>query len=269
MVQRVPPRQPPRPRRRRHAVQNVSQGEYSKLFERDRFGVVSETLWTSNGDWLEICGTQFGRSGNFEYALDALYRSEVGQRPNSDLEQLTLSFAGKAQLGLADTVFLQGIYYDADSGDVAQHYDPAMANPGLRLHETHEPIVLAGWHHEWKPGAHTLLVVSPWNVHGTVTDPNHRSPVGFTRPDGSIRLWTAGPHYPFDPQPLDYVTRYTGASVELQQLWQVQAHTLIGGLRYQASGLPTPKPSSTSDPSTADPASPSSMITAPRPAWSA
>jgi tetratricopeptide (TPR) repeat protein len=216
--------------------QNVSQGEYSKLFERDRLGVVSETLWTSNGDWLES-GTQFGRSGNFEYALDALYRSEVGQRANNDLEQLTLSFAGKAQLGLADTVLLQGIYYDAESGDVAQHYDPAMANPGLRLHETHEPIVLAGWHHEWKPGAHTLLVVSPWNTHGTVTDPAYQSPIGWVKADGSIHLWNDP--YPVEPQPLDYATRYTGVSAELQQLWQVQAHTLIGGLRYQAGEFDT------------------------------
>lgn len=215
--------------------QTVSQGEYSKLFERDQFGVVSETLWTSNGDWLES-GTQFGRFGNFEYALDAPYRSEVGQRPNNDLEQLTLSFQGKAQLGLADTVFLQGIYYDAESGDVAQHYDPAKSNPGLRLHETQEPIVIAGWNHQWKPGVHTLLLVSPWKVEGRLSDPRYRNPVGFVSTDGSIDI--LDPVF-FGVQPLDYHTRYAGWSAELQHLWQIRSHTLIGGLRYQSGEFDT------------------------------
>jgi tetratricopeptide (TPR) repeat protein len=213
--------------------QTVSQQEYAKLFQRDGFGVVSDTLWTSNGDWLESAA-QVGQFGNFEYAFDALYRSETGQRPNNDLEQLSLSLKARVQLGLADTVFLQGIYHEAEAGDVEQYYDPAEANPYVRTTERHEPLVLAGWHHEWKPGVHTLLLLSPWSARATVVDPANRTPVGYFLPDGSIAL---DDHPRFQPQPLAYATRYTGFSAELQQLWQAREHTFIGGVRWQTGAF--------------------------------
>ena len=43
--------------------QYVSEQEYSKLFERDRLGVVSSTEYFSNGDWVQS-GAQYGTFGN-------------------------------------------------------------------------------------------------------------------------------------------------------------------------------------------------------------
>lgn len=212
----------------------VSQQEYSKLLQRDGLGVVSETLWTSNGDWLESAA-QFGQFGNFEYTLDALYRSDVGQRPNNELEQLSLALKAKAQFGLADTVFLQGLYYDAESGDVQQRYDPRDANPRLRVTEGHEPLVLGGWHHEWRSGVHTLVLLSPWNSFATVQDPLNVPWVGDAEDPRAI-VWVTN-NIPL--LPLDYAARYTGVSAELQQLWQVKAHTFIGGVRYQTGTFDT------------------------------
>jgi len=60
--------------------QTVSQQEYSKLFERDRFGVALSTEYLSRGDWVQS-GAQYGNVGNFGYAVDTFYRSENGQRP--------------------------------------------------------------------------------------------------------------------------------------------------------------------------------------------
>src|SRR5207249_8735215 len=57
--------------------QMVSQQEYSKLFEHDRFGVASSTEYFSRGDWVQS-GSQYGNSGKFGYAVDTLYRSENG-----------------------------------------------------------------------------------------------------------------------------------------------------------------------------------------------
>src|SRR5262249_43880275 len=66
--------------------QSISQQEYSKLFERDRFGVVSSTEYLSRGAWVQN-GAQFGTFGNSSYAFEALYRTDPGQRPNNDFEE--------------------------------------------------------------------------------------------------------------------------------------------------------------------------------------
>ncbi len=137
--------------------QTVSEQDYSKLFERDRVGVASSTEYFSRGDWVQS-GAHYGQMGNFGYAFDSLYRSENGQRPNNDQDQLTLSLQLKQQWTAQDTMFLQAVYYDASAGDLAQYYDPNSARSGLRTRETQEPLLLLGYHHEWAPGAHTLLV---------------------------------------------------------------------------------------------------------------
>ena len=212
--------------------QTVSQNEYANLFERDRLGVANDTLWTGNGDWREAAA-QFGHFGQFAYALDALYRSEVGQRVNDDLEQLTVSGQFKWQLSPADSVFLQAIYYDAENGDVVQRYDPAGADPSLRVRETQEPIVLGGWHHEWRPGVHTLLLAGRWDDALQVEWPNNLVLEFHRRPDGSITSPTGS------PGALDYESQFTGWTAEVQQLWQAGPQTLIVGARYQAAEFET------------------------------
>src|SRR5439155_8726034 len=77
----------------------VSQQEYSKLFERDRVGLSSSTTYLSQGDWQQEA-SQFGNLGNTAYALDFVYRSFNGQRPNNDLEQIVFSGQFKEQLTL-------------------------------------------------------------------------------------------------------------------------------------------------------------------------
>jgi len=100
-------------------------------------------------------------------------RSENGQqRPNEDIEQLTVSAKFKQQLTPEDSVYFQAIYYDFESGDVSQYYDPAKAHRRLRVDEMQEPILLAGYHREWNPGNHTLLLVGRMQDTFTVTDPD-------------------------------------------------------------------------------------------------
>src|SRR5206468_866979 len=47
--------------------QTISQQEYSKLFERARFGIVSSSEYLSRGAWIEQ-GAQFGTFGNSSYS---------------------------------------------------------------------------------------------------------------------------------------------------------------------------------------------------------
>ena len=97
--------------------QNVSQQEYSRLFQHDGFGIASSTEYLSRGAWTQS-GSQYGTFGNFGYAVDTFYRSDNGQAPNNDLEQLTVSTQLKYDVTPRDSVFAQAIYYDASGGDL-------------------------------------------------------------------------------------------------------------------------------------------------------
>src|SRR5204863_4918456 len=137
--------------------QNVSQQEYSRLFERNRLGLVSLTEYQSSGDWLEAA-SQYGIYNNFAYAADVVYRTQNGQRLNNDLEQLSVSLNLKYQVTPNDSAYFQGVYYNAEGGDLRQYVDqrqaividPATKKPVFtRTKETQEPLLIVSWHHEW------------------------------------------------------------------------------------------------------------------------
>ena len=62
--------------------QFVSEQEYSKLFEKDGFGISSLTESLSSGELRETA-SQYGTFGNVSYALDAEYQYHNGFRPNN------------------------------------------------------------------------------------------------------------------------------------------------------------------------------------------
>ncbi len=212
----------------------ISQQEYSRLFERDRFGVVSSTEYLSRGDWTQS-GGQYGTYENFSYDLEAFYRSDPGQRSNNDIEQRQLSLAFKQQLTPQDSVYLQVQQYEAKSGDLAQYYTPNMASPSVRFNEQQEPIVGLGYHHEWSPGVHTLFFATRLADTFSLTNQTQPTLVAF-RPD-------------VDPISMPGVTMLTGVqgitihenlvnkleiySAELQQIWQQPSHNTILGMRAQ------------------------------------
>ena len=115
---------------------------------------------------------QYGRIDDFDYALDAYYASQNGQRPNNDLDLTTLSLRLKQQMTDKDSFYLQTVYSDGTSGDLAQYYDPAQANPAVRTRERQEPILLGGYHREWSPGVHTLFLAGGLQDTYEVTNPD-------------------------------------------------------------------------------------------------
>jgi Tfp pilus assembly protein PilF len=166
-------------------AQSVSQQEYSKLFERDRLGVASTTEYLSRGAWTEH-GAQYGTFLNSSYLFEANYHTDPGQRPNNDFEEMELRLHLKQQLTPQDTLYFRGIYYDAEGGDVRQYYDPNSANTGIRTEERQEPTLVVGYHHEWSPGIHTLLLAGWLNDDISVRDPSqfHSHPTGFGEKKG-------------------------------------------------------------------------------------
>ncbi len=210
----------------------VSQQEYSKLFERDRFGVSSRTEYQSGGNWFEE-GAQFGTFGNSSYSIEGLYRSDRGQRQNNDLEQRQFSAQIKQQLTAHDSIYLQAIDYRAEGGDLTPYYDQDQANPRFGSLETQEPILLAGYHREWSPGHHTLFLGARLDDNFSVHDPSQPLNVVQLRPDGivsGIRFGEANENY------RSRLTLYSG---ELQHILQESKWAAIAGVRVQSGRFDT------------------------------
>src|SRR6185312_9153932 len=100
---------------------SISQQEYSRMFEQNRVGVVSDSTYLSRGAWSES-GTQYGTFDNFNYGISGVYRTDPGQRPNEDLTQRSLSLNVKAQLTPQDSAYFLLTYNKSSGGDLAQYY---------------------------------------------------------------------------------------------------------------------------------------------------
>ena len=139
--------------------QYVSEQEYSKLFEADRFGISSTTSYFTTGEIRETA-SQYGIFGNVSYSLDTEFLYNNGLRPNNEITRSESYAQVKLQLTLQDSVFLQTKYTDIREGDLFQYYDQDSFAPGLHFRELQQPgLLLAGYHHQWAPGVHTLVLV--------------------------------------------------------------------------------------------------------------
>ncbi len=212
--------------------QNVSDQEYSKLFESDGLGVSTNTVYFSTGRVREL-GSQFGQFGNFSYAVDVDYESDRGTRPNNHLNRLEIYTQAKYQLGLQDSIFVQTKYQDNRNGDVFQYYDQNEASRSRIFSEKQEPLAFVGYHHEWAPGVHTLLLASRLVNDQTEELFDARRAVVSSLPNGQ----TVG----LDPVRLhlDYRSRFTIYAGELNQIWQTESNILVVGVRAQAGEFDT------------------------------
>ena len=206
--------------------QNISQQEYSKLFETDKFGVSSYTEYQSSGDFLERA-SQFGTLGNSSYALDFEYRTSPGQRLNNDFIDRYYSAKFKQQITEKDSVFLQITDEHKTTGDLLQYYSQGSGSTTLRTHEVQEPNIFAGYHREWNPGNHTLFLFGRLEDEFDLTDTGALVFTINQFPNGVVhslplRTFSQTNHSDF-----------VAYSTELQQIFQTSKNTLIGGGRYQ------------------------------------
>lgn len=215
--------------------QEVSQNEYGRFLEENGPGFTSNTEYQSNGDWLQEA-SQYGTFGKSAYAVDLNYRNENGQQPNNDLDQLTVSTQFKQQITLEDSLYLQAIYYNAEFGDLAQYYNPVdQAHRHFRGREYQEPILLAGYHHEWQPGIHTLALASRLHDRLEIRDPDQAILPLIRDDQGEVAFVPLN----FPTAPLDYESEFEAFSLEFLQLWQTDRNTLAAGTRFQIGELDT------------------------------
>jgi tetratricopeptide (TPR) repeat protein len=206
--------------------QTLSPDEYSKFFRADGIGLSSSTEYTSHGDGIQDA-SQYGIFGNTAYALDASYRWNRGFRPNNDLEETFFAASIKQQLTPQDSVLVQANRFDYSAGDVAQYYYQTNASQTLRVSEKQEPNIYLGYHHEWTPGSHTLLLLARLSDDFRLNDPS--APIYFLRQIGGTTTSISS-----RPNAVNLSSGLEAYSAELQQIWQGRGHTVIVGGRFQA-----------------------------------
>jgi Tfp pilus assembly protein PilF len=207
-------------------AQSVTQNEYAKLFESDGLGFSSTTEYASRGAWVESAA-QYGTWRDYSYALSGFYHTDPGQRANNDVLQHEISLQLKEQLSASDSVYFRAIQSEIETGDRAALQDPAQANRTLRVQEEQAPILLGGFHRQWTPELHSLLLV------GWLDDEQ-----GVHDEQGEVLLFDG-----IDVLPLPAQQRYRAEEQlftgEVQQLWQRPRQQVIVGARYQNGQLET------------------------------
>ncbi len=152
--------------------QFVSQQEYSKLLEADGIGGSTTTEWRSTSELRSIASV-FGTHGNVSYGIDAYYRNDDGDRPNSDMELKEIYAQLKWQPNPDDIFYFLGKWATQNNGDLFETYDNKPLSPGFDFEENQKPgLLLAGWNHRWAPGSNTLFLAGRLSAEQTLTDPN-------------------------------------------------------------------------------------------------
>jgi Tfp pilus assembly protein PilF len=207
--------------------QNLSQNEYSRLFARDRIGFSSSTEYFGNGELRQLA-SQFGNFSGFSYALDLDSDFLHLDRPNQDLTRIEWYSRAKIEISPADSLLLLTKYEDFDSGDNFQYADQTQARPSFRFRESQTPLALAGYHHEWNPGSHTLLLGGRLESAQHFSDRGVPQLIAFSFPEADP---VSGP---FD---VAYENKLVIYSAEVNQILESESHTTILGGRYQNGKL--------------------------------
>jgi Tfp pilus assembly protein PilF len=215
---------------------DISQNEYSRLFEQNRAGVVSDTEYLSRGAWSES-GSQYGIFDNFSYSFGGFYNFDPGQRPNEDIEEQRITLNLKAQLTPQDNIFFLMQYYKANGGDLAQYYNQNTASPSFRYDERQEPTLGIGYHHEWAPGVHTLVFGARLVDNTSFTNGTQPSIV-TAMPDGPGGVPTLIGVQSFTAQEI-FQSRLEIYSGEVQQIFEQPNHNTIMGARAQYGHIQT------------------------------
>ena len=204
--------------------QQVSQQEYSKLFESEGVTTASSSEMRSDGMFHEGA-TQFGNWRNSAYSFDLDYQHNDGVRTNNDLDSIEWYTTLKQQITPQDTALVLIKYENYHSGDNFQYYYPSNANGTFRYDENQEPIVVGAWHHEWGPGMHTLLLGGRLITDQHFSEKQVPQIIIFdgTRPSSSLDV--------------NYNNEFTIYTAELNQICEWNRVTLVAGARYQTGSI--------------------------------
>jgi Flp pilus assembly protein TadD len=218
--------------------QNISQQEYTRMFERDGLGFDTFSQYRSDGQFWEIT-SQYGTFGRTSYSLDLDYSHNEGYRPNDDLSRIEWFTQIKQQLSPQDTVLLLTKYEDFQSGDNRQLYDKNSADPRFRFDEYQAPQLVGLYHREWAPGIHTLVLVDRLVNEQTFSDHHSafQGPAFHVLETNSLNPTTyeLEVNQRFNSSMLE--NKFEMYGTEVNQIFQSEKQILLAGGRFQTGNF--------------------------------
>ena len=218
-------------------AQNISQQEYSRFFASDHLGLYSDSEYASHGDYSETA-SQYGVIGDTSYSLNGSYRSDRGYRPNNGLTNWTYGAQLKQQVSPADSVYLEASTFYQHSGDLAQYYSQSSASTTEDVTERQEPNLIFGYHHEWHPGMHTLLLGARYSDKLDISDTAPQLLFLRTQENLFTGITSTSVINPPDYS-MNYTRDFTAYSGELEQIWETDSQTVVAGGRFQYATFDT------------------------------
>lgn len=209
----------------------LSQQEYSRLFEQDGLHGFSATRYRSSGAW-EQSGGLFGTVGRLGFLADGYYARGEGVAANTDFEQSAFEAQTKVQASARDTFYLQTLVSQLEAGDLATYADPEQRDPDLRQEESLRPVFVLGWHRAWSPEHHSLVLGTWIESTQDLDDPRHLGLLSVLDDAGRVAALYATPEARWE-----YHSESRWLTLEAQHLWQTEANTLIVGARYAAGQI--------------------------------
>ncbi len=200
--------------------QNISQQDYVRLFDKDYIGASHVSDYRGNGDYYTN-NSIYGKKGSTSYAIEGAYLTDNGQRLNNKQDQFEVSFQLKHQINTSDSLYLQAEYFESDTGDLSQYYNPNRASTTAQIGQTQAPNIFIGFHREWNPGSHTLFLASRLEDNLNINDKNSRP----------LILSLAGSLSSLPSVDLDFNRDAEAYTSEIQHFWQTHKHTTIVGAR--------------------------------------
>jgi tetratricopeptide (TPR) repeat protein len=214
--------------------QQVSQQDYSKLFDSEGVGLASSSDVRTDG-MVHQTASQFGTFNNTAYGIDLDYFHNYGFRVNNTLDNLNLDSTIKQQVGPDDTAMLLVQYENYHSGDNFQYYYQTNARPFYKFDEQQQPELAGTWHHEWAPGIHTLILLDRLVDDQQFSD--KAAPQLFFLPTSfGPNPATTAISEPFD---VAYTEKFQVYGAELNQICQWERVLLLAGGRYQSGEFQT------------------------------
>jgi tetratricopeptide (TPR) repeat protein len=212
--------------------QHISQQEYARLFDQNGAGLRSVTEFRSDGQVRERAA-QAGRWDRAAWSLDLDYEHHDDRSVNNGLDRLEWYSTFKFDWTARDSGLLLTKWQDFSSGDTLPHRSPAETRPAYRFEDEQHPIVVGGYHREWGPGQHTLLLGGRLASTASLHDAD--VPVWVRSIDSTGQPTAASP-VGFD---LAHRIELEIYGVEAQQIQENERHALIVGVRGQSGPIET------------------------------
>ena len=171
---------------------SVGLGEYTALFEPQRFTLQGEAVVLDTGEWRQTLA-HTGNFGASNYALEVTNHRFPGEGVNQDFARDEVTAVVSHQFTPDDTVVASAYYENTRGGDVRVGVPAGLEDPALRFRDKQLPLLTVGYRHHWRPGSDTLMLAARLEDESSQDNSRSTIPALVQEPDGRYTKFPYNP----------------------------------------------------------------------------